>query len=189
MKYLTESEAEQAALTWLESLGWALKHGPDIAPGTLEAEREDFGQVVLARRLRDALYHLNPNLPEEALEDAFRKLTRPEGATLVARNRAVHGMLVEGVNVEYKRPDGSIAGAQVRVLDFEHPENNDWLAVNQFTVIENKHNRRPDIVLFVNGLPLAVIELKNPADEEADIWRAFNQLQTCLLYTSPSPRD
>lgn len=178
MRCMAESEVESAALTWLESLGWQVKHGPEIAPGTLAAERDDFGQVVLPQRLRDALFRLNPSLPEEAIEDAFRKLTRPEGATLVARNRALHRMLVDGVNVEYKRPDGSIAGAQVSVLDFDHPENNDWLAVNQFTVIENKHRRRPDIVLFVNGLPLAAVELKNPADEEADIWQAFNQLQT-----------
>jgi len=173
-----ESEVEHAALAWLESMGWQIKHGPDIAPGTPAAEREDFRQVVLHQRLRDALYRLNPDLPDEAIEDAFCKLTRLEGATLVARNRAVHRMLVDGVTVEYKRSDGSIAGAQVRVLDFEHPEDNDWLAVNQFTVIENKNNRRPDIVLFVNGLPLAVIELKNPADEQATIWSAFNQLQT-----------
>ncbi len=174
----TESAVESAALAWLESLGWEVKHGPEIAPGELFAERTNYGEVVLADRLRQALERLNPDLPAEALEDAFRKLTNPEGATLVARNHAVHRMLVDGVSVEYKRPDGSIAGAQVRVLDFDEPENNDWLAVNQFTVIENKHNRRPDIVLFVNGLPLAVIELKNPADEKATIWTALQQLQT-----------
>ena len=174
----TESEAEQAALAWLEFLGWQVKHGPEITPGELFAERTDYGQVVLADRLRQALERLNPDLPAEALEDAFRKLTSPEGASLVARNHALHRMLVDGINVEYKRPDGSIAGAQVRVLDLDIPESNDWLAVNQFTVIENKHNRRPDIVLFVNGLPLAVIELKNPADEKATIWTAFQQLQT-----------
>lgn len=104
MVRVAESTVEQAALAWLESLGWVVKYGPEIAPGTLTAEREDFGQVVLAHRLRDALYRLNPHLPPEALEEAFRKLTRPEGATLVARNRAVHRMLVDGVNVEYKRP-------------------------------------------------------------------------------------
>jgi type I restriction enzyme R subunit len=183
MGNLTESTVEQAALAWLESLGYVVKHGPDIAPGGPEEERVDYSQVVLEDRLRQALERLNPDLPLEALDDAFRKLTNPEGATLEARNRAVHRMLADGVNVEYKRPDGSIAGTQVRVLDFDDPENNDWLAVNQFTVIERaKHaspqHRRPDIVLFVNGLPLVVIELKNPADENATIWTAWNQIQT-----------
>jgi type I restriction enzyme R subunit len=174
----SESLVEDAALAWLESLGWAIKHGPDIAPGELFAERADYTQVVLEQRLRDALARLNPALPPEALEDAFHRLTRPEGATLEARNRAFHRMLVDGVTVEYRRPDGSIAGAQARVLAFDDPENNDCLAVNQFTVSEGQHTRRPDIVLFVNGLPLAIIELKNPADEEATIWTAFQQLQT-----------
>jgi type I restriction enzyme R subunit len=174
----TEFTVEEAALAWLESLGWAVKHGPDIAPVGLFAEREDYREVVLTRRLRDALARLNPDLPQEALEDAFRRLTHPEGATLEARNRAFHRMLVDGVTVEYRRADGRIAGVQVHVVDFEHPENNDWLAVNQFTVTEGRSTRRPDIVLFVNGLPLAILELKNPADEEATIWTAFHQLQT-----------
>ncbi len=174
-----ESTVEQAALGWLERLGWSVKHGLEIAPGELAAERSDYAQVVLAERLRQALARLNPDLPAEALEDAFRKLTRVEWPTLVSRNRAVHKMLAEGVTVEYRRPDGSIAGAQARVLNFEEPEENDWLAVNQFTVSENKHIRRPDVVLFVNGLPLAVLELKNPADETATIWTAFQELRTC----------
>jgi type I restriction enzyme R subunit len=175
---IIESTVEQAALAWLEHLGYAVKHGPEIAPGELFAERQEYDKVLLEQRLRDALARLNPDLPSEALDDAFRKLTRPEGPTLEARNRSFHRQLVDGVTVEYRRPDGSIAGAQVRILDFDEPDNNDWLAVNQFTVVENKHVRRPDIVLFVNGLPLAVLELKNPADEKATIWTAFQQLQT-----------
>jgi type I restriction enzyme R subunit len=155
-----------------------VKHGPEIAPDGLFAERQDYGQVVLEQRLRDALARLNPDLPPEALQDALRKLVNPPGATLEQRNRAFHRMLVDGVAVEYRRPDGAIAGAQVRILDFDDPDNNDWLAVNQFTVVENRHTRRPDVVLFVNGLPLAVIELKNPADEQATIWSAYQQLQT-----------
>lgn len=175
---ITESEVESAALGWLESLGWQIKHGPEIAPGEPFAEREDYREVVLAQHLRGALARLNPDLPHEALEEAFRKLTHPEGSTLEARNRAFHRMLIDGVAVEYRTPSGEIRGAQVYVLDFEHPENNDWLAVNQFTVTEDHHTRRPDIVLFVNGLPLAIIELKKPADEEATIWTAYQQLQT-----------
>ena len=174
----TESVVEDAALAWLEGLGYTVKYGPEIAPGELFAERSDYGQVVLEERLRQALVRLNPDLPPEALEDAFRKLTRADAPTLVARNHALYRMLVDGVTVEFRRPDGSIAGAQAWALNFDDPEDNDWLAVNQFTVVENKHNRRPDVVLFVNGLPLAVLELKNPADENATIWSAFQQLQT-----------
>ena len=175
---LSEGVVEQAALGWLESLGWSVAHGPDIAPETLGAERAGYGQVVLERRLRDALAQLNEGLPAEALEDAFRKLNRPEGTSLETRNRAFHRMLVEGVTVEYRVDQGAIRGAQVRVIDFDVPANNYWLAVNQFTVVGNNHERRPDIVLFVNGLPLGVIELKNPADEDATISTAWQQLQT-----------
>ena len=177
MKF-TESEVESAALAWLESLGWQIKHGPEIAPGEPFAERDDYRKPFLPQRLKDALARLNPELPVEALDEAFRKLINPPGATLEARNRAFHRMLVDGVTVEYRREDGSIAGAQARVIDFDDPENNDFLAVNQFTVTEGRHTRRPDIVLFVNGLPLVIIELKNPADEEATIWTAYQQLQT-----------
>ena len=171
----SESIVEDAALAWLEGLGYKVLHGPDIAAGELAAERSDpnYRDVVLERRLRQALGHLNLDLPPDALEDAYRKLTRTDAPSLVERNRAVHRMLVDGVPVEYRRADGSIAGAQARVLDFDQPDNNDWLAVNQFTVAEGQHMRRPDVVLFVNGLPLAVIELKNPADENATIWSAY----------------
>ena len=155
-----------------------MAHGPDIAPDTLGAERAEYGEVVLGRRLRDAFARLNSDLPASALDDAFRKLTRPEGSALESRNRAFHRMLVDGVTVEYRNTDGAVRGAQSRVIDFDDPANNDWLAVNQFTVVENRHERRPDVVLFVNGLPLAVVELKNPADEGATIWIAWQQLQT-----------
>jgi type I restriction enzyme, R subunit len=174
----TESVVEDAALAWLESFGWTVKHGPEIAPGELAAERADFGQVVLTQRLRDALTQLNPTLPAEVLADAFRKLTRPEGPTLEARNRAIHRLIVDGVTVEYRAADGAIRGAQAQVLDFDDMDHNDWLAVNQFTVTDHQHTRRPDVVLFINGLPLALIELKNAADEDATIWLAFQQLQT-----------
>jgi type I restriction enzyme R subunit len=176
----TECVVEDAALSWLEALGYTVLHAPDIAVGEPAAERSDpnYRDVLLERRLRPALVRLNPDLPPEALEDAYRKLTRVDAPSLVERNRALHRMLVDGVTVEYRRKDGSIAGAQARVIDFDAPVNNDWLAVNQFTVSEGQHTRRPDVVLFVNGLPLAVIELKNPADENATVWSAFQQLQT-----------
>jgi len=175
---VTESIVEQAALAWLESAGWQIAHGPDIAPDMPAAERVDYGEVVLAQRLRDALARLNPAVPADALEDAFRKLTRPEGADLIQRNRALHRLLVDGVTVEYRDAEGAIRGAQARVIDFDDLANNDLLAVNQFSVVEHKHSRRPDVVLFVNGLPLAVLELKNAASEDATIWSAFQQLQT-----------
>ena len=175
-----ESVVEEATLAWLGGLGYGVLHGPEIAVGMPGAERTDpaYRDVILGRRLREALVRLNPELPPEALDDAYRKLVRTDAPSLIERNRAVHRMLVDGITVEYRRSDGSIAGAQARVIDFETPENNDWLAVNQFTVAEGQHVRRPDIVLFVNGLPLAVIELKNPADENATIWSAFQQLET-----------
>lgn len=180
MSKFTESVVEDATLAWMESLGYTVKHGQDIAPGVLGAERNDpnYRDVILEGRLRQALLVLNPDLPSEALDDAFRKLTRVDAPSLVERNRVVHSMLVDGITVEYRRPDGSIGGAQARVLDYVRPDNNDWLAVNQFTVSETQHVRRPDVVLFVNGLPLGVIELKNPADENATVWSAFQQLQT-----------
>ena len=178
MATLTEADVEEAALEWLGALGWQTAHGPDIAPGAPGEERADYGAVVLERRLRDALARLNPDLPLDTLDDAFRRLTRPEGSTLEARNRAFHRMVVEGVNVEYRTASGAIRGAQAVVLGYDDPSSNDFLAVNQVTVSERDHTRRPDIVLFVNGLPLGVIELKNPADEDADIWTAWQQLQT-----------
>ena len=174
----TESEVEDAALEWLEGLGWKVIHGPDIAPHTVASERADYSEVVLECRLRDALDRLNLTVPAEALEDAFRKLIRPEGTTQETLNRAFHRMLVDGVTVEYRSAGGALSGAQVSVLDYENPANNDWLAVNQFTVVEGEHERRPDVVLFVNGLPLGLIELKNPADEKATVLKAWNQLQT-----------
>jgi len=179
-RVFTESVVEDATLGWLASLGYGILHGPDIAAGESAAERSDpnYRDVVLEGRLRQALVRLNPDLPPEALEDAYRKLTRTDAPSLLERNRVVHRMLVDGVTVEYRRKDGSIAGAQARVIDFDKPDNNDWLAVNQFTVAEGQHTRRPDVALFVNGLPLAVIELKNPADENATIWSAWQQFQT-----------
>jgi len=176
--WLTEYEIEEVALTWLAGVGYTIKNGQDIAPGEPAAERTAYEQILLDDRLIQALQRLNPILPHDAIEDAFRKLTRIPGPTLEVRNRALHRMLIDGVTVEYRRSDNSIAGAQVKVIDFDEPDNNDWLAVNQYTVIENKHNRRPDIVIFINGIPLVLVELKNAADEEATIWTAYNQFLT-----------
>ncbi|MFM9959840.1 MAG: type I restriction endonuclease subunit R, partial [Planctomycetaceae bacterium] len=175
---LNEATVEDAALSWYDELGYAVASGPDIAPGEAAAERQSFGDVVLVGRLRDAIDRLNPKIPAEARDEAFRKVLLTDSPSLVANNRKFHWMLCDGVEVEYRRADGSIAGDLVRLIDFDDPANNDWLAVNQFTVIEGQHNRRPDIVVFVNGLPLSVLELKNAANEDATIWNAFHQLQT-----------
>ena len=178
MNGASEAAVEEAALDWLGGIGWATANGRDVAPDAPAAERSDYAQAFLPNRLRSALASLNSDLPAEALEDAYRKLTQPEGATLELRNRAFHRLLVDGVGVEYRAAEGTVRGAQVQVVDFDAAANNDWLAVNQFTVVENKRERRADVVLFVNGLPLVVIELKSAASEDATIWTAWQQLQT-----------
>jgi len=178
MGIITESEVEQVALTWFEGLGYSILHGPDIAPGELMAERSDYQEVVLEQRFHEALSRLNPAIPFEALNEVHHQVLRAESPSLVINNRSFHKMLIDGVPVEYIEQDGRIVHDYVRIIDFENPDNNDWLVVNQFTVEENKITRRPDIVVFVNGLPLAVIELKNPVDEKATIWTALSQLQT-----------
>src|SRR6266581_2980141 len=178
MSAFDEREVESAALQWFQDLDYRLLFGPDLAPDQPGSERSSFSQGVLARRLKDALRKLNPTLPKDALEEAFRKVTVPQHPSLIANNRAFHRMLVDGIAVECRRKDGSIGAEIVRLIDFDDPETNDWLAVNQFTVIEGQHNRRADVVVFVNGLPLGVLELKNAADENATIWTAFQQLQT-----------
>ena len=172
-----ESDIEEVSLNWLTELGYTVLHGPDIAPDTPDAERSTYKEVFLKCRLQDAVARLNSKIPTEAQQEAIRKVLNPDAHTLVQNNRAFHLMLVEGIEVEYRQLDGTIRGERVRLIDFDTPENNDWLAVNQFTVVETSE-RRPDIVLFINGLPLAVIELKNPTDEKATVLTAFRQIQT-----------
>jgi type I restriction enzyme R subunit len=173
----SESMVEDATLSWFEGLGWAVKNGPEIAPGETRAERQSYQETILPERLRNAIVKVNPQMPSEAIEEAFRKVSRVDSPSLNQSNQIFHRMLVNGVDVEYRSKD-RVVNDIARLVDFENPDNNDWVAVNQFTVEEGQHNRRPDIVLFLNGLPVAVIELKNPADENATIWTAFNQLQT-----------
>jgi len=178
LSVLTESDVEEAALEWLAGLGYVVAHGPDIGPEGEAPERGSYDEVLLAGRLRKALKRLNPHLPAETLEEALRKVRQAETPSLIEENRRLHRFLLEGVPVEVAREDGSIGGDTVRLIDFADTSANDWLAANQFTVIEGRSNRRPDVVLFVNGLPLAVIELKSPGDENATLQGAFNQLQT-----------
>jgi type I restriction enzyme R subunit len=175
---ISEDTVEQASLELFAELGYATASGPATGPGEPGAERGSFSEVVLAERLRSAIARLNTTLPEPARDEAFRKVLTVGTQSLERTNRAFHKMLRDGVPVEYNRPDGSIAGDFARLVDFSDPDKNDWVAINQFTVIEGHHNRRPDIVVFLNGLPVGIIELKNPADEDATIWSAYQQLQT-----------
>jgi len=172
-----ESHIEKLALNWFEELEWTVVHGPDISPDEPASERASYSDVILRDRLESAIDSLNSTLPAQAKEEALRKVLVAESPSLILRNRAFHRMLTDGVTVEIT-DNGRVRGEQVKLIDFEHPEANDWLVVNQFTVVEGQHNRRPDIVVFVNGLPLAVIELKNPADENATIETARKQFET-----------
>jgi len=176
----TESDLENATLEWLEELGFGIVFGPNIAPDGESPERESYKDIVLIGRLRSAVSAINPDIPRDAQEDAIKKVINVaySNPSLLETNHAFHRMLAEGVDVEYRRDDGSIAGDKVYLVDHKNLSNNDWLAVNQYTVIENNHNRRPDVIVFVNGLPLAVFELKNPADVNATVRNAFNQIQT-----------
>lgn len=180
MKSIIESEVEQVALDILSELKYKVIYGPDIAPDGPKPERQSYADVVLLGRLREAIDRFNPNIPTEAKDEAIKQILRAEGPDLVVNNHRFHKMLVDGVDVEYRK-DGRIAGDKVWLFNFANPNNNEFLAINQFTIIENNINRRPDIILFVNGLPIVVIELKNPADENATTLTAFKQFQTYKL--------
>ncbi len=179
-KAIVESEVEQVALDILSELNYKIIYGPDIAPDGPKPERQSYTDVILIDRLRKAIDRFNPDIPAEAKDEALKRILRTESQDLVVNNHRFHKMLVDGVDVEYRK-DGQITGDKIWLFDFDKVNENEFFAVNQFTVIENNINRRPDIVIFVNGLPLAVIELKNPADENATILIAFKQFQTYKL--------
>ncbi|MBN1245547.1 type I restriction endonuclease subunit R [Candidatus Bathyarchaeota archaeon] len=172
-----ESEVEDDCLGMLRDLGYTIVCGPDISEGGLYPERK-YNEVVLVRRLREALKRINKGIPENTIDEAVKKVLRAASQNLVADNQEFHKLAVNGVNVQYKRKDGSIKDELVWLFDYDDVANNEFLAVNQFTIIEERNNRRPDIILFINGLPIVIIELKNPADEKATVWSAYNQLQT-----------
>lgn len=178
MAFLSESQLEDALLTQLQSLGYTLAHDEVIGPDGKAAERESHDEVILHGRLEAAIARLNPHLPPEARADAMRRLTQSQLPYLLEENRRLHRLLTEGVEVEYYGEDGVITGGTVTLIDFDQPEQNDWLAVQQFVVIAGAANRRPDVVVFVNGLPLVVIELKAAASVNATLRGAWNQLQT-----------
>lgn len=173
-----ESHVEEATLAWLKELGFATATGLDIGPDGGASERASYGDVVLLRRVRIAVARLNPDLAVASQAEVVSKLLQAQTPSPLTENRRLHGYLIEGVPVEATREDSTIGGELARLIDFDDPDANDWLAVNQYTVIEGKTNRRPDFVIFVNGLPLGIIELKNPGDENATLDGAFNQLQT-----------
>ena len=165
MSQFAESHVEDAALEWLSGLSYAVLHGPDISPDGPTPERVSYDQVLLTTRLRKALARFNSHLPVETLEEVLRKVQQTETPSLIEEICRLYRYLIEGVPVEVACKDGSIGGDVARLIDFDDVDANDWLTVNQFTVIEQGNNRRPDVVLFVNSLPLVVIELKNPGDE------------------------
>ncbi len=174
---ITESEIENFAIELLEKQGYQYIYAPNIAPDSDTPERNRFEDVLLLDRLRKAVGRINPKIPSDVREDAIKQIQRLNSPELIANNEAFHRMLTEGIKVSYQK-DGADRGDLVWLVDFNDPENNEFLVTNQFTVIENNVNKRPDIILFVNGLPLVVIELKNPADENATVRSAFKQLQT-----------
>ena len=178
MAFLSEAQLETALLEQLAGLGFACASDEVIGPDGKQPEREAYDEVVLMARLNAAVARLNPALPPEAQADAVRRLTQSELPNLLEENRRIHRLLTEGADVEYYAEDGTLTAGKVRLIDFDRPANNDWLAVQQFTVVAGQAKRRPDVVVFVNGLPLAVIELKAPGGENATLAGAFNQLQT-----------
>lgn len=173
---ITENDIEQIALSYLQNLGYSYILGPDISPDGEHTERQ-YNEVVLVTRLRDAIDKLNPNITQDAKDDALKKVLRTDSPNALINNENFHRYLTEGIDVEVRTADG-IRGEKVYIVDFVEPEQNEFLAINQFTVIEGNQNKRPDIILFINGLPLVVIELKNATDENATVKSAFNQLQT-----------
>ena len=185
MAFLPESAIEQALLAQLRALGYRIEHGEAISPDGHRPERESYAEVVLRQRFADAVRRLNPGLPPEAQQDAMRQVLQGELPSLLEENRRIHQLIIEGVDVEYYDDKGMLTADKVTLINFEQPQRNDWLAVNQFVVINGQNNRRPDLVVFVNGLPLVVFELKAPGAGDATLVGAFNQLQT---YKQQIPR-
>lgn len=178
MAFLSEAAVELALLEQLQGLGYSIEHEENIGPDGHRPERESHDEVILKKRFENAVALLNPRLPLEARQDAIRKVMQQELPSLLEENRRLHRLITEGVDVEYYADDGTLIAGKVSLINFEQPELNDWLAVSQFVVISGQQNRRPDVVIFVNGLPLGVIELKAPGSGNATLVGAFNQLQT-----------
>ncbi len=178
MSGISEGDVEEACLDYFRALGYQTHHGPDIGPGGIVQERSDWGQVVLVGRLREAIERINPDLPSDSVRSVVATVLRAESQNAMAENLRVHTLLTQGVPVEYRAKDGATRHTLAWLVDFDHPMTNDWLVVNQFSVVEDGHTRRPDVIVFLNGLPIALIELKNAGSEHATIKGAWNQIQT-----------
>ena len=178
MSKFIENDLEQAVLEWFHDLGYQIQYGPDISPGGSFSERESFGDVVLYDRLHSALKRINKQYSNDTISELVKKITRQQSLSIVRNNVAFQKLLTDGIDVEVKQNDGSIKTEKAYIFDAKDIENNEFLAINQYTVIENGKERRPDIVAFLNGIPVVVIELKNATNEEVDIVDGFNQLQT-----------
>jgi type I restriction enzyme R subunit len=174
---MTEDKLEQEMLSWLQEIGYTPIYGPNIACDGESPERSSYQEILLIERLRNAIHRLNPSIPQHAREEALQQIRDLNTPVLLSANRRLHNFLVNGVPVTYQK-DGETRGDFVRLIDFETPSANEWLAINQFSIKGEKQTRRPDIILFINGLPLVLVELKNPADENADIKKAFQQIET-----------
>jgi len=177
MPKLYESSIEQMAIEELESLGYTYISGVDLAPDSPSAERSSYGDVLLVDRLRTALKELNPDIPTDAIESAIRRISRIATSNLLADNEEFHRLLIEGVPVEYRK-GSDLVNDNVFIVNFNEYEKNEFLVINQYTIIQNNNNRRPDVLLFINGIPMVLFELKNPADENATCYKAYEQIQT-----------
>ncbi|MCL2312459.1 MAG: type I restriction endonuclease, partial [Firmicutes bacterium] len=177
VKVMSEAEVEEMCLAMLGELGYSIVYGPDISEDGRIPER-NYGEVVLVDRLRRALRKINKLIPDSAIDEAVKKVLRTESKNLIENNHSFHRLITNGVSVQYKKADGNIKDDIVWLFDHQNISNNEFLAINQFTIKEERYNRRPDIILFVNGLPLVIVELKNPSDEKADLSGAYKQLET-----------
>ena len=177
MRLIDEDLVELQGIEWFKELGYQYKDGYQIAPEGSNPERDNFEQTILEDRLRSALIRINPEIPEQTINQAIPKILNPDIPGMLNRNLEMHKWITKGFTVTYMK-NAQEVGRQLKLIDFENVSSNDWLVVNQFEIQGEKRLRRPDVLIFINGLPLGVIELKNPADENADIWSAYNQLQT-----------
>ena len=177
MSLINEDQVELQGIEWFKELGYHYKNGYEISPDGKDSERDDFKKVILEEKLLSALKRNNPEIPDQTINNSIARILNPNIPELFNCNREIHKWITKGLKITYMKDDQEI-GHQLKLIDFDNLENNDFLVVNQFEVKGDKRLRRPDVVVFVNGLPLSVIEFKNPADVKADIWSAFNQLQT-----------
>lgn len=175
---ITEQDVEDASLEILGELGYEIIHGINIAPDSETPLRSKWDDVILKPRLKEAIQKLNPKLPDDAIDESIKKLKRLSTINLIKSNEKFHNYLIEGIPLEYRAKNGKITSDNVKLIDYQDPNNNRFSAINQFTIIENNKNRRPDIIIFINGLPISVIELKNSASESANLESAYKQLQT-----------